>query len=117
MPAIEIMSPVQIVQFQLEALNRHDLADFVRVVSSGVRVTDADGAILIDGKTAFATWYELHFDEHPNLKIELLDRISLGEWVVDEVLATNFVDDSQSHLISIIKVVNGEIESYRIIQD
>ncbi len=117
MPVTDVMSSVQIVQYQLEALNRHDLADFVSVVSQDVIVTDADGSVWLNGKSEFTTWYELHFDEHPKLKIELLDRISLGEWVIDEVMATNFADDSQTHLISIIKVVNGVIESYRIIRD
>ena len=110
-------SPVQVVQFQLEALNRHDLEAFVSVVSEDVIVTDADGAVLINGKASFTDWYRRHFDDHPGLKVELLDRMSLGEWVVDEVMATRYADDGHTHLISVMKVANGVIDSYRIIRD
>ena len=116
MTAQDSQSPVQLVQSQLEALNRHDLIAFTSVVAEDISVTDEGGSVLLAGKAMFTDWYAEHFAEHPSLKADLLDRMALGDWVIDEVMVTGYSDNRQHHLISIIRIQSGRIESIRLIR-
>ena len=108
--------PVQIVQQHLEALNAHDLGVFCALCDREIRVEDADGTLLLNGIAEFRAWYSSHFADNPELKSDLLDRISLGDWVIDENLVTGFADGSQLHVVITMRVAHGLIQLMRVIR-
>ena len=112
----DALTPVQIVLAQLEAFNRHDLGGVLARVADNLVVTDAHGAPILAGRDAMREAIRLQFAVHPGLKSDLLDRMSLGEWVIDETMITGYEDDSQIHLIAIMRVLDGRIAAVRVIR-
>ncbi|MDQ2683750.1 MAG: nuclear transport factor 2 family protein [Chloroflexota bacterium] len=110
-------SPVQVVQFLLDALNRHNVTDFASVADDSIEVTDADGNVTLSGRDALVALYAGHFAAHPALKADLLDRISLGEWVIDETMVSGYADGSQAHIVVIMRVRAGRIVSMRFLRE
>ena len=78
------MTPVDIVQHQLDAYNAHDLDQFVSCFSEDVRMfrmpTETPSTV---GKAALRTLYAEHRFSIPTLRAELLNRIALGDKVAD----------------------------------
>jgi hypothetical protein len=78
------MTPVEIVQRQLEAYNARDLAAFVAQYSDDIRVFRMPATEpAISGKAAFAEFYAGKRFNLPALHAELLGRIASGNKVVD----------------------------------
>jgi hypothetical protein len=78
------MSPETVVARQLDAYNARDLPRFLAQYGEDIR-TYRPPAIepLQDGKTAFGRFYAEHRFCHPALHAELLNRMVLGNKVID----------------------------------
>ena len=116
MSAADDTSPVQIIQQQMEAFNAHDLDAFCAPCAAEIRVESADGQVLLDGDEEFRNWYGGHWSANPGLKSDLLDRISVGEWVIDENVVSGFADGSQDHNVIVFRVAGGLIRSMKILR-
>ena len=78
------MSPVDIVQRQLDAYNAHDLAAFVALYSDSITVFRMPSTMpTLSGKVAFAQFYATQRFNVPELRAELVHRIVLGQQVID----------------------------------
>lgn len=78
------MSPLQLAQAQFEAYNAHDLAAFIACYSDRVQVFRPPAPQpTLDGKTAFAAFYQTQRFNQPGLCAELLNRVVLGHTVID----------------------------------
>jgi hypothetical protein len=60
--------------------------------------------------------YEGVFAGNPELKVDLMDRINVGVWVIDEHLTTGFADGSQVHAVRVYCVEDGKIQSIQVFQ-
>jgi len=109
-------SPVQIVHRHVEAMGRRDIDAFMAECSDEIRLINAAGEPLLDGRDAIRTMYTGIFAQNPDLKTELMDRISVGLWVFDEHLISGFADGSQLHLVRVYRVEAGRIVSIQIYQ-
>ena len=110
------LPPVQIIQQHLESFNAQDLDVFCALCAEDVRVEDSEGRVLLQGEHELRAWYAEHFAEQPELKADLLDRISIGEWVIDENVVTGYSDGSQGHVVIMFRVSNGHISLMRILR-
>ena len=88
------------VEHQLRAYNAHDLDAFVACYAETVVVEDADGRVLIDGREAVREQYGRVFDAMPNLHAEIVKRIRVGSYVVDDEYVTGR-SDGDLHAIAI----------------
>jgi hypothetical protein len=101
---------------QLCAYNAHDLDAFVACYAEGVVVEDADGGVLIDGREAMREHYGRVFDGMPNLHAEIVKRICVGSYVVDEEHVTGR-SDGDLHAIAIYRLgERGLIERVRFLR-
>ena len=107
---------VQLVQRQLEAYNRRDLDAFMACYARDVRVEDLDGALRLDGHDAVASHYQALFADNPGLRASLLDRISVGAYVIDEELVDGRADRRTLHVAVIYRVVDGLIASVLLLR-
>lgn len=107
---------VQLVQRQLEAYNARDIDAFLACYAPGIRVEDLDGERVLDGHGAVARHYRALFADNPGLRASLLDRISVGEYVIDEELVDGRADGRTLHVAAVYRVVDGLIASVRFIR-
>ncbi|MDP3659857.1 nuclear transport factor 2 family protein [Phenylobacterium sp.] len=77
------MSPVEIVQGQLDAYNAQDLDAYCAYFTPDVVVADLNGAVTTQGIEAYRARYAKAFADFPQNKAELLARIVLGTSVID----------------------------------
>ena len=78
------MSPAAVVQLQLDAYNARDLDRFVSAYSDAVRIYRPPApAASIVGKPALAEYYATQRFNLVGLNAELLNRIALGNKVID----------------------------------
>jgi hypothetical protein len=76
------------VERQLSAYNAHDVDEFTECYATDVVLEDADGDQLLRGRDQLRTRYAQLFAESPDLHAEVLTRIQVGSFVVDEERVT-----------------------------
>ena len=72
------------VRRQEQAYNAHDVEAFVACYAEDVVVEDADGNIVMNGRDDMRERYRRLFAESPDVRAEVVTRIRVGAWVVDE---------------------------------
>ncbi len=78
------MQPLQLAQRQFDAYNARDLAGFIACYSETVQVFRPPAPLpTLSGKAAFAQFYQTQRFNLPHLKAELLNRMVLGNTVID----------------------------------
>lgn len=77
------MSIVDVAQAQLDAYNAQDVDTYCGYFTDDVIVADVGGGVTGEGIEAYRTRYQGAFAKFPNNKAELLNRIVLGNTVVD----------------------------------
>ena len=80
------------VEAQVDAYNSHDLEAFVSCYAEEVVVKDADGNELVRGRERMRERYGRLFNESPSVQAEILTRIRLGRYVIDEERVTGRAD-------------------------
>ena len=88
-------SPAEsVVQRQLDAYNRHELADFVATYADDAELFRAPSRTpALKGKQALGDFYRDHRFNLPNLHAELMHRIVLGDKVIDHERITGLRAD------------------------
>jgi hypothetical protein len=76
------------VERQLTAYNARDLDGFVTCYAEAVVIEDADGAVRTSGREAMRTRYRPVFAGFPELHADVVTRIRVGSYVVDEERVT-----------------------------
>ena len=103
------MSAEAIVQRQLEAYNARDLERFMAEFADDVRVYRPPAAEpAISGKQAFGEFYARERFNRPALHAELLNRMVLGNKVVDHERITG-VRDEAFEMVVAYQVADGRI--------
>lgn len=93
-PTLKIMSPEAIVQLQLEAYNAHDLDRYLTVYADDVEVFRPPQAEpTMSGKAALAEFYGKQRFHLPGLRADLLNRIVVGNRVIDHELVFGIKDE------------------------
>jgi len=82
-----LMTPLQCVELQFEAYNQRDLLRFLSAFSEDIRgVSLPDMTVMLAGKAAYGDFYASHRFIHEGLRAELLNRMVVGNKVVDHEL-------------------------------
>jgi hypothetical protein len=80
------------VERQERAYNEHDLDAFVACYAQGVVIEDADGNVLVTGRDAMRERYGRLFTGSPDVRAEVVTRIRVGSYVIDEERITGRPD-------------------------
>jgi hypothetical protein len=104
------VSPVDVVQRQVEAYNDRDLDRFVSAYSDTITIFRMPSATpSISGKLQLAEFYSTQRFNLPGLRAEIVNRIVLGDKVIDHERVWG-VRDRPIEVAAIYQVVGGLIE-------
>ena len=105
------MSPVEVVQRQLDAYNARDLAAFVATYSDDIRIFRMPSSEpALSGKEQLAEFYATKRFNVPALHAELLGRIATGNKVVDHERIRG-IADKLVEAVAVYQVRDERIET------
>jgi hypothetical protein len=100
----------------VRAYNERDLDEFVACHAEGVVVEDGDGAVLMRGREEMRERYGRLFASSPNLHVEIVTRIRVGSYVVDEERIIGR-PDGDAHAVAVYRLDgDGLIDRLRILR-
>lgn len=100
-----------LVQAQLEAYNQHDLATFVSQFSEHICIYRAPATEpVIRGKAAFRDFYQNERFNLPHLHAEILNRMVVGNKVVDHERISG-IHDEPFEVMVVFEVSDGLIQN------
>lgn len=108
------------VQQQVEAFNSRDLERFLTAYAPDVVIEDASGNVVMQGHDGMRAMYGALFAQSPALHAEIITRIRVGEYVIDEERAhgINFEGfPPELHAAIMYRVVDGTIAHARMLTE
>lgn len=103
------MSAVDVVQRQLDTYNAQDLEAFLATYAPDCVIADLNGAITQSGHAAIRTRYAAMFAQYPENKARLINRMALGDVVIDHEDVTRGPNGPRLEAIAIYTVHEGLI--------
>lgn len=102
---------------QLEAFNERDLEEFLEPYAADTLIEDGAGEEMMRGEEQMRAFYGEVFSNSPDLNCEVVNRISVGDWVIDEekiegLHAEGFPEEA--HAAVAYRVTDGEISLVRM---
>ncbi len=107
--------PEALAQRQLDAYNARDLEAFCAPYSDDIQIVGLDGKEEARGKEAFKARYRDRFQKLTKLHCQLVKRMVMGNFVLDEEAITGTGGDP-IHAVAIFEVRNGKIAVVRFIR-
>ena len=77
-----------VIDKQIEAYNAHDIEGFLACYAPDAVIEDGRSNVLMRGIEAIRAEYEPFFHDFPSLRGEVMQRISVQAWTVDEEVIT-----------------------------
>ncbi|SHE61369.1 nuclear transport factor 2 family protein [Streptoalloteichus hindustanus] len=105
---------VAVVQRQLDAYNAHDLDAFCATYHPAVVIEDGFGQVVLTGMAELRRSYADRF-ARPDLHAELVGRLAVGPWVVDQERVTG-LEVEPVHAIASYLVRDGVIVRVRMVR-
>ena len=103
-----------IVQHQLEAYNARDINAFLKAFSQDVKVYNYPNSLMTEGRNAMRPNYEGFFKNTPDLHCKILERIVIGNKVIDHEHVT--VNGNTFKAVAIYEVEDGLIAKVTFIR-
>ncbi|MBC6993548.1 nuclear transport factor 2 family protein [Neolewinella lacunae] len=98
------------VQTQLDAYNTSDLELFLSAYSDSVRVYQFPAALQYQGKENMRANYIGMFESLPDLQCRLLNRVVMGDRVIDHESVIFNKDNPPVEVVAIYRVADGLIQ-------
>lgn len=102
-------SPLDLAQGQLDAYNAQDLSAYCSFFADDLVVADLNGQVTIQGLEAFRDKYAQVFSDFPENRVELLNRIVLGNTVIDHEKVIRRSGGETFEVAAIYTVAGGKI--------
>ncbi len=106
------------VQQQIDAYNNRDLDGFVAAYAEDAVLEDGEGNVMARGHDGIRDLYGALFSQSPRLHGEVLNRISVGQYVIDEEWVTGIEMEgapSEVHAAVVYRLVEGKIAHVRLL--
>jgi hypothetical protein len=104
-------------QQQLECYNKRDLEGFMNCYSSTCYVEDGEGNVLMPNKDKMRERYSALFEASPELHCDLVSRIALGQYVIDEEHVTGHNGSKDTnHVVAVYRIEDGLIQHVRFLR-
>ncbi|WP_299364378.1 nuclear transport factor 2 family protein [Winogradskyella sp.] len=107
-------NPETIVNKQLEAYNNRDVEEFAKTYAKDVKLYLLPDNLTTDGNAALKKRYETMFNSVPDLNAEIMNRIVLGNKVIDKEKVT--INGKIYYAIAIYEIKEGLISKVTFIQ-
>jgi hypothetical protein len=103
------------VERQVRAYNAHDVDEFVACYTEAVVIEDAEGGVLMSGREEVREHYGGIFGLY-DLSAEIVSRVRVGAYVVDEERVTGF-PGGEVHAVIIYRLdSHGSIDRVRFVR-
>jgi len=109
--------PQAVAQGQLDAYNNQDIEAFLSWYSDDVQVFNFPDEMIYKGKDKMRERYTNAWNQNPNQKAKVLNRIVNGNTVIDKEYVTGRANGIENHVIAIYKIENGKIRRVYFIRD
>ncbi len=106
------MDPVQVIQEFIDAFNARDVDRVVGCFSADAVMQNDPGTVFAQGEEAIRAHFGGFLTQGPNVHAEILSRIHVGSWVVQEEHVTGLVLDEpvpEFHIPSAYRVEDRKI--------
>ena len=106
------------VQAQVDAFNARDLNRFLAVYAPDVVIEDGAGNVVMAGYDGMRAMYGPLFDGSPHLHVEIVTRVVVGDYVIDEERVTGFHFPgypTELHAAVIYHLIGGRIARVRML--
>jgi hypothetical protein len=107
-----LMDPVRVAQVFVDAVNARDVDRVVGCFSADAVVQDDAGNVFAHGEEAIRAHFGQFIAQSPNLHAEILSRVHVGSWVVQEEHTTGLVLEElvpDFHILVAYRVQDGKI--------
>ena len=105
----EVTVPEKLAQQQLDAYNAGDIDAFLEPYHDEVEIYNFPQELRMKGKAQMRTVYDRLFTDVPDLHCELVNRIVMGDTVIDQEHVTGFPDGQAIDAIAVYKIRDGKI--------
>ena len=105
----------EVVDRIIDAFNRRDLDAFAAGYAHAVVIEDGRGAVLVRGAAALRERYRTMFAGCPELRCEVLSRVAVGGYVVDEERVTGRSPEPE-RLVVVYHVAGDVVDHERIVR-
>jgi hypothetical protein len=78
------------IQAQLDAFNQRHLDGFLAAYADDAVIEDGSGQVIMAGHAGMRAMYGPLFTQSPNLHAEVVTRIEVGDYIIDEERTTGF---------------------------
>lgn len=105
-------NPEEVVQRQVEAYDARDVERFADCYAEDARVLGPDGNVMLNGKAAIRQLYAKLFEQSPELQVQIVARMVVGDFVIDEEQGSGLVIEGmppQVHAAVVYRVADGKI--------
>ena len=109
MSAPACISPFDVAEAQLEAYNAQDLDGHCACFADNIVVADLNGAVTISGIAAYRAKYEQVFADFPQNHAELLNRVVVGNHVIDQERVKRSPDADPFEVAAIYTIADAKI--------
>jgi len=100
---------VDIAQGQLDAYNVQDLDAHCAFFADDITMADLNGAVTLQGIAAYRAKYVQVFADFPQNRARLVNRICVGQTVIDHEDVSRGPDGPSFQVIAIYTIVGGKI--------
>ena len=107
-------NPENIVNKQLEAYNKGDIDAFVATYSSDIKLYRYPNNLISEGHETMRTKYASFFEKSPDLNAQIVNRMVLGNKVIDKEKVT--FNGNTFYAVAIYEVQNEKISKVTFIQ-
>jgi uncharacterized protein (TIGR02246 family) len=107
-----------VVEEQVAAFNARDLERFLGCYATDATYVDGKGVMLLQGAEAFHAFYGPLFAQSPDLHAQIVNRIQVGPWIVDEERCTGIVlvnTPPELHAVMVYHVADGKIQHTQLL--
>lgn len=100
-------SPEEVVQRQVNAYNARNLDAFLATYAADARIYDHPDRLRSDGRDAMRPRYAQLFQNNPGLQVQIVKRITIGAFVVDQEHVTGLADGRTVDVVATYEVRDG----------
>ena len=107
------MTPIELVQGQLEAYNNRDIEEFCKYFATDVKVYDGrSGALSMEGMEVFRERYSESFSL-PDLHCTIVNRMVQDDIVIDQESVVFQKEEPVVHAIAVYRIEGEKIQEIR----
>jgi len=105
----EESSPLQVVQAQVDAYNRGDIDAFLNTYAPEVKLYNFPDELRSSGLARMREIYSKLFEKAPQLHASITNRITQGNYVIDQEVITGSPGAKELTAVAIYEVKDGKI--------